>query len=303
MNNGGLSRARLGRMRQTMAGHVERGHVSGVVTLISRRDEVHVDAVGARSLGGDPMQRDTIFRIASMTKPVVAVAAMILVEECGLRLDDPVDPLLPELSDRSVLRSIEGPLDDTVPASRPVTPRDLLTLRLGIGAILAPPGQYPIQRAMDERGISPGWDPPALPPDEYMKRLGELPLVYQPGERWTYDIGADVLGVLVSRAAGQPLGAFLRERVFAPLGMDDTGFHVPAGKLDRLAACYRADPDTGRLEVHDAAGDGLWSRPSSSPARGVWSRPPTITSRSARCCSAGGSTAAGGSCPGRRSSS
>src|SRR5438128_2950511 len=114
-----------------MAGHVERGEVPGIVTLISRRGEVHVDAIGTKAVGGsDPIRRDTIFRIASMTKPITAAAAMILVEECKLRLDDPVDRLLPELADRKVLRRLDGPLDDAVPANRPITVRDLLTFRM-----------------------------------------------------------------------------------------------------------------------------------------------------------------------------
>jgi CubicO group peptidase (beta-lactamase class C family) len=262
MSTGGLSRARLDRMRDVMASFVERGVVPGVVTLASRRGEVHVDAIGQKAVaGGDPMRRDTIFRIASMTKPVTAAAAMILVEECRLRLDEPVDPLLPELADRRVLRAIDGALDDTVPANRPITLRDLLTLRLGIGAILAAPGRYPIQQAMDEAGVAPGFDRPSLTPDEWMERLGALPLVHQPGERFMYDTGSDVLGVLISRAAGQGLEAFFRERIFEPLGMKDTGFHVPADKLDRLASCYRTDPETGALELYDDADDSGWSRP------------------------------------------
>ena len=257
-----MSRTRLGRMHDVMAGYVERGEVPGLVTLVSRRGEAYVDAVGTKAVGGgDPMRRDTIFRIASMTKPVAAVAAMILVEECRLRLDEPVDPLLPELADRRVLRAIDGALDDTVPANRPITLRDLLTLRLGIGAVMAPPGRYPIQEAMDEAGLSPGPDSPSLPPDEWLGRLGDLPLVYQPGERWMYETGSDVLGVLISRATGQPLETFFRGRIFEPLGMEDTGFHVPADKLDRLPPCYVADPGTGALDLYDDAGDSRWSRP------------------------------------------
>ena len=184
MSGGGFSGAGLDRMRGVMAGHVERGHAPGIVTLVSRRGETRVDAVGTKAVGGgDPMGRDTIFRIASMTKPIAAVAAMILVEECRLRLDDPVDPLLPELADREVLKGLDGPLEDTVPANRPITLRDLLTLRLGIGAVLAPPGLYPIQGAMEEAGVAPGADSPSLPPDEWMRRLGGLPLIHHPGER------------------------------------------------------------------------------------------------------------------------
>ena len=262
MSTGGLSEARLGRMHDVMVGHVERGEVPGLVTLVSRRGEVYVDAAGMKAVGGsDPMQRDTIFRIASMTKPITAAAAMVLVEECMLRLDDPVDPLLPELADRKVLSSIDSTLDETVPANRPITVRDLLTLRLGIGAVLAPPGRYPIQEAMDEAELSPGPDSPSLPPDEWMKRLGGLPLIHQPGEKWMYETGSDVLGVLISRATGQPLETFFRERIFDPLGMKDTGFQVPAEDLHRLASCYAANSETGTLELYDDANDSKWSRP------------------------------------------
>jgi len=136
-----LSKTRLARLRDVMSGYVERGKVPGVVALVSRHGEVHVEAIGAKSTGGgDPVRRDTIFRIASMTKPITAAAAMILVEECRLRLDDPVDRLLPELADRRVLRRLDGPLDDTEPARRPITLRDLLTFRMGFGILMAPPG-------------------------------------------------------------------------------------------------------------------------------------------------------------------
>lgn len=261
MNGGGLSGARLDRMHDVMDGYIQRGDVPGMVTLVSRRGEVHVDAIGNKAVGGDPIRRDTIFRIASMTKPVVAVAAMILIEECRLRLDEPVESLLPELAGRRVLREIGSPLDDTVSASRPISLRDLLTLRLGIGAVMAPPGQYPIQDAMADAGLAPGPDLPSLAPDEWMERLGGLPLVHHPGERWMYDTGSDVLGVLISRTVGQPLETFLRQRIFEPLGMNDTGFTVPVENLDRLAGCYQANPETGTLELYDDAGDSRWSHP------------------------------------------
>src|SRR5690242_3106896 len=115
MSTAGLSRARLARMHEVMAGYVERGEVPGIATLISRRGELHVDALGAKAVGGsDPIRRDTIFRISSLTKPIVAAATMILVEECTLRLDEPVDRLLPELADRTVLKRLDGPITDTV---------------------------------------------------------------------------------------------------------------------------------------------------------------------------------------------
>ena len=197
-------------MRDVMAGHVERGDMPGLVTLVSRRDEVHVEAIGRQADGGGPMRRDTIFRIASMTKPIAAAATMILVEEGRLRLDEPVDRLLPELADGRVLKRLDAPLGDTVPASRPITVRDLLTFRLGFGLIMAPPDTYPIQRAMRERQMRMGPPrPQAEPaPDEWMRRFASLPLMHQPGERWMYDTGSDVLGVLVARAAGQDLETF-----------------------------------------------------------------------------------------------
>jgi CubicO group peptidase (beta-lactamase class C family) len=262
MSIGGLSTARLARLHDVMAGYVERGDVPGIVTLVSRRDEVHVDAIGMKALGGsEPMRRDTIFRVASVTKPIVAAAAMILVEECALRLDEPVEPWLPELADRRVLRAIDGPLDDTVPSNRSITLRDLLTFRLGIGAVMVFPPRYPIQRAMAEAGVAPGPTLPAHPPDELMKRFGSLPLVHQPGERWLYNSGSDILGVLISRVAGTSLEEFLRERIFAPLGMSDTSFSVPASKLDRLASSYWPNLATGLFEVFDGVDDSRWASP------------------------------------------
>ncbi len=271
MSIGGLSRARLAGMHDVMAGYVERGEVPGLVTLVCRRGEVHVDAIGMKALGGsDPMRRDTIFRIASLTKPITAAAAMILVEECKLRLDEPVDRLLPELADRKVLKRIDGSLDDTVPASRPISVRDLLTFRMGFGIIMEPPDTYPIQRALSELCLGQGMPNPLAPPapDEWIRRLGSLPLLHQPGETWMYHTGSDVLGILIARAAGQPLETFLRERIFGPLGMKDTGFSVPAAKIDRLATSYWINPETAMFEVYDEAIGGQWSRPPAFPSGG-----------------------------------
>ena len=262
MSTGGLSRTRLGRMHDVMAGHVERGAVPGVVTLVSRRGETRVDAIGTKAMGGsEPMRRDTIFRVASVTKPIVAAAAMILVEECALRLDEPVDPWLPELADRRVLRATDSRLDDTVPANRPITLRDVLTFRLGIGAVMVFPPRYPIQHAMAEAGVAPGPTLPAHAPDELMERYGGLPLVHQPGEKWLYNSGSDILGVLISRVAGTSLEEFLRARIFAPLGMNDTAFSVPSAKLDRLASSYWTNFETGGFEVFDGIEDSRWARP------------------------------------------
>jgi len=264
MSIAGFSKARLSRLRDVMAGYVDRGEIPGFVTLVSRHGEVHVGAVGRKAAGaGDPVRRDTIFRIASMSKPITAAAAMILVEECKLRLDEPVDRLLPELANRRVLKHMDGPLDETVPAIRPITLRDLLTFRMGFGQIMAPPDKYPIVQAANELQI--GMGPPsqaAMPaPDEWIRRLGTLPLMHQPGERWMYNTGSDVLSVLIARASGQPFNKFLAERVFEPLGMQDTGFHVPPAKLDRLATSYWTNFQTGKREIFDPPSGGQWSRP------------------------------------------
>ena len=270
MSASGLSTARLRRLRGVLSRQVESGAMPGLVALVARRGEVHVEAIGTTETGGsEPMRRDTIFRIASVTKQIAAATAMTLVEECRLRLDDPVDDLLPELADRRVLARLDAPLDDTVPAHRPITLRDLLTFVMGLGAFMAPPGQYPIQRAMEEAELQPGPGSAPVEPDEWMKRLGRLPLAYQPGDKWLYHTGSDVLGVLMARATGQPLAEVLAERVLRPLGMADTGFHVPETSLPRLAAAYRPDPETGALVLSDDPRQSRWGRPPAFPSAGA----------------------------------
>ncbi|CAN5867237.1 serine hydrolase [soil metagenome] len=269
INTGGLSKPRLQRLHDVMAGYVTSGQLPGLVTLVSRRGETHVDAIGMQAVDGrDPMRRDTIFRVASMTKPVTAVAAMILVEECKLRLDDPVDQWLPELANRHVLKRLDGPLDETVPANRAITVRDLLTLRLGFGYSPALADDYPIVKAMNERYLTVGPQPTTAPSTEaWIGALGSLPLMHQPGEQWLYDTGSDVLGVLVARVAGQPLETFFRQHIFEPLSMKDTAFSVPPEKLDRLPPCYQANSETGTLDLFDDT-NGHWSRPPTFPSGG-----------------------------------
>jgi len=269
MKTGGLSRERLVRLRTNMTGYVERGEVPGIVTLVSRHGEAHVEAIGNMSLDGpEQVARDTIFRIASMSKPITAAATMIQVEEGKLRLSDAVEKWLPELADRKVLSRIDAPLDQTVSAHRPITVRDLLTFTMGFGVLFTPAGEYPILKAANAQQI--GMMPPrrqvTLDPDEWIRRLGMLPLMYQPGERWLYGTGYDVLSVLIARVSGQPLETFLRERIFEPLGMKDTGFSVPADNLDRLASCYIPNPATGILELFDGGEQSRWSRPPIFPS-------------------------------------
>ncbi|TJZ57305.1 beta-lactamase family protein [Streptomyces piniterrae] len=260
-DNSGFSETGLRRMREVLARHVESGKIPGLVALVSRGDETHVEAIGTmRHDGGAPMRRDTIFRMASTSKPVAMAPVMVLLDECRLRLDDPVDPWLPELADRQVLKQIDGPLDDTVPARRPITVRDLLTSTFGLGMDLTSLGA-PIMNAIFEQNLTPQGEEPMPEPDEWMRRLGTLPLMRQPGEHWQYHISHDVLGVLVARVTGQSYEEFLRERVLDPLGMKDTGFHVPAGKIDRLPPSYVPDPQTGEFHVWDEAAGGRYSRP------------------------------------------
>ncbi|TMC82163.1 MAG: beta-lactamase family protein [Chloroflexi bacterium] len=261
MATGGFSLKRLARVREAVGRYVDAGDVPGAVAVVARRGEVHIEAMGNLAFEGPssktPMAADTICRMASMTKPIVAACAMTLVEDGTLRLDDPVDALLPELADMKVLANPSGPLEETIPATRSITLRDLLTYTLGTGMVVGvEPGTVPIADAVDALYR----EDPEPPPDEFIRRLGALPLVYQPGERWMYNAAADVTGVLVARATGMSFGDALRERIFEPLGMKDTAFSVPAASLGRLATAYKRDDATGELVVADAP-DGYWSRP------------------------------------------
>ncbi|BFU45350.1 serine hydrolase domain-containing protein [Krasilnikovia sp. MM14-A1004] len=264
MTTAGFSSKRLVRVRQLLERHVDSGFVPGAVAVLARHGEVHIEATGSLAFdgagSGTPMAADTICRLGSMSKPIVAACAMTLVEDCTLRLDDPVDDLLPELADMTVLADPHGPLDDTVAAARAITLRDLLTYTLGTGAVPAEPGTIPIADALD------ALDEPS--PDEWIRRLGALPLVHQPGERWMYHTAANVTGVLIARATGMSFGEALRERICDPLGMRDTGFSVGAGKIGRLATAYERDnAATGEPVVEDGP-DGRWSRPPAFEAGG-----------------------------------
>ena len=262
----------LQRLHDAMAARVEKGELPGLVTLITRGDEVQVDAIGRFAFGSDmPMQRSTIFRIASLTKPILAAATMVLVEEGKLALDAPVEGLLPELANRKVLKRLDGPLDDTVPAARSITTEDLLTMRMGHGMLfdsgqLNPP--YPINVAADELQLVMGPPDPRTPhtPDEWMKRFATLPLMFQPGERWVYNTGSLVLGVLVARAAGLPLGEVLKTRIFEPLGMSETGFWMPASEVSRMPSQYMTNFQTGTLELQTVSDPLVWTVPPPFPS-------------------------------------
>jgi CubicO group peptidase (beta-lactamase class C family) len=261
-------------MREVLAGHVERGSMPGLVALIANGHEARVEVIGTSAFGDDrSLDRDAIFRIASLTKPIGAAAAMILIEEGILRLKGAVDDLLPELADPRVLRRIDADLDDTVPAARPITLDDLMTYRMGFGSIMAPPATYPIQSAEAELELAtlgPPWPPTPWAPDEWMQRFGTLPLMHQPGEQWMYNTSGQVLGVLIERAAGRPLEVFLRERLFEPLGMPDTGFSVSPAQRDRLTTAYTSDSKTGAPLLLDAPKDSFWGGPPAFPSAASW---------------------------------
>src|SRR2546430_7077676 len=265
------SQAGLDHLHEAMAVRVAKGELPGIVTLVARDEDVQVDAMGTMAFGSEePMKRDTIFRITSMTKPILALATMMLVDDGVLRLDEPVDRLLPELADRKVLKRIDGPLDETVPARRPITVEDLLTFRMGHGLIMEPTFDPPFPIVIAARDLELVMGPPEprtpLNPDEWLKRFGTLPLMYQPGERWQYNTGSLVLSVLVARASRQPLADFFRTRIFEPLGMKDTGFSISAAQSRRLPSYYQTNFQTGTLELQTVSAPSVWTQPPAFPS-------------------------------------
>jgi CubicO group peptidase (beta-lactamase class C family) len=258
-----LTEPRVRRLQALLDEHVAKGSVPGLVGVVARGGDRRVFVAGRMSLDRpDPMRRDSIFRIASMTKPVTAVAALMLIDEGKLRLDEPVNRLLPELAGLRVLRSLHSSLEDTVPAQRPMTVEDVLTFRLGWGVLFDP--DLPIQRLVRDL---PGFGMPdptsPLTPDVYMQRLSQVPLMAQPGERWLYTVGSNILGVLVARATGKRLETVFKERIFEPLGLTDTAFSVPPEKVSRVVTGYIRRGE--EWSVFDTP-DGRYSRPPAFPA-------------------------------------
>jgi CubicO group peptidase (beta-lactamase class C family) len=255
------------RLHAAMQRHVAAKAAPGIVTGIVHRGQTDVGAYGSFAFDGKLIARDAIFRIASITKTIVAAATMSLIEDATLHLDAPVDEWLPELANRKVLKQIDGPLDETVKARRPITIRDLLTFKLGFGLLFGESG-LPIQKAIADRELHLGPPHPARTPapDEWMRRLGELPLMFQPGEQFLYSAGSDILGVLLARATGKPLEALLFERIFEPLGMRDTAFHCPSTKLHRFTTGYFAMKPGDPVELLDSATDGEWNAPPAFPS-------------------------------------
>ena len=242
-------------LHDTLETYVGNGSVPGAVGLVACGTRTEVAVVGSMAVDGVSMARDSIFRIASITKPITAAAVMMLVEDGRIALDDPVGQWLPELAEPKVVRTPASTVDDVVSAARPITVFDLLTSRAGYG--FSSDFTLPaVQRLFSVQ--KDGREPRSFPaPDVWMAELARVPLLYQPGEAWLYDTCSTLQGVLIARVSGQSLPGFLAERVFDPLGMANTGFEVPAAKRDRFTSYYRASP-AGGLELADGP-DGQWS--------------------------------------------
>jgi CubicO group peptidase (beta-lactamase class C family) len=238
---GGFTDEGLAALDAALARHTATGAVPGLVALVARDGQVHVTSAGHKALGDSaPIGRDAIFRIASLTKPVIGVAAMLLIEDGAMALSDPVEKWLPELAGRRVLRAWDAELSDTVPAERAITVEDVLSFRLGFGCIFTQE-TLPVvaaEAALELKTMGPPWPPTPHAPDQWIAALGSLPLLDQPGERFRYNTGATVAGILIERVAGAPLAEVLGKRVFEPLGMTDTDFYVPASSMSRFTTMY-----------------------------------------------------------------
>lgn len=241
------------------------GAVPGAVVGVLRDGRVSLEAVGTTAPGGGTaMDVDTPVRISSNTKPIAAALTLSLAEDGALSLEDPVERFVPELADRRVLRQLDGPLENTVPAVRPVTIEDLLTMRLGFGFVFE--ADCPAVAAAAQAGLGIGPPDPSAPltPDAWVARFAKLPLVEQPGTAWRYDLAYAVLGVILARAGGRHLDQLLRARLFEPLGMTETAFTASPG---RLPPCYAAS--AVGLVLFDSAADSRWVTPPAFPdARG-----------------------------------
>src|SRR5947207_5147844 len=233
-------------LRNLLEKAVESGKAPGAAALVARGEDVEIAGAGE-------VEPDSIVRIASITKPITAAALMLLVDDGLVALDDPIARWLPELASPKVVRTPQSPLDDVVPAARPVTVEDVLTFRAGWGF----PASFPLPAVVELFQRLPVFGPRETP-DEWLATLAEVPMLRQPGEAWLYNTCSDIQGVLIARVSGQALPEFLAERIFEPLAMTDPGFHVPAEKLDRLPP-YRG-PELAPID------DGLWTEPPVFPS-------------------------------------
>lgn len=250
----GLSSERLARLDRLVDRQIEEDLLAGAVVLLAREGEVaYLRAAGMQDrAAGEPMQQETIFRIASMSKPITSVAVMMLYEEGHFRLGDPVSDYIPAFEDMRVLADSADPskpLEEraTVEAERPITIRHLLTHTSGLAYQWNPQ----LGEAYEEAGITHGLVGDEDPLSEDIPRLAEFPLLHQPGEAWTYGLSVDVLGYLVEKVAGRPFPEFLQERIFGPLGMDHTQFHLTEEEEPLLSAAYTVGKDGGLRQLGD----------------------------------------------------
>lgn len=248
----GLSSDRLERIGEVFQGYVDDGRIAGAIGMVARKGRlVYVDRWGSRDMeAGDPLEEDDIFRIFSMTKPITSVAVMMLYEEGHFQLTAPIGRFLPELAQLRVAQLTRETTPDDIPterARRPITIQDLLRhtsgLSYGIFSNTAVDQLYRSNNVLGRATIA-----------DMVTELGEIPLVYQPGTQWNYSVSADVLGRLVEVVSGQPFDVFLRERIFEPLGMVDTGFYVPVSQRDRLSRSYGHTGPQGSLALGDTLG-------------------------------------------------
>lgn len=256
----GLCPVRVDRLRQTLAAYVERGDIPGAAITIHRHGvEAATIMVGHGDFAGEmPLARDSLYRVGSMTKPVVSVAALSLMEEGRLRLDDRIGQWLPELAAPKVLTAPAGRIADAVPAPRALTVEDLLTHRAGFATALVAQGELGQAVQALTGGLARRSD---LTPDAWIALLASLPLARPPGEEVINGFATDVLGVLIARACGKPLGAVLRERIFDPLGMRDTDFWVRPDAMARLTPAYVVQWLSGKKRMIDDPRDSTLRQP------------------------------------------
>jgi CubicO group peptidase (beta-lactamase class C family) len=251
-------------LRDVLEAHVSNGSLPGAVGLVARGDmggRAEFAAVGEASLGGPAMARDSIFRFASITKPITAAAVMVLVDDGAMRLNEPVDEWLPELAAPMVVRTPDSEPDDLVPAARKITVFDLLSSQAGYGfpSDFGLPAVQPLSAVQKDGREIRSFPAPGM----WMADLAAVPLLYQPGEAWLYDTCSTLQGVLITRVKGQSLPEFLADRLLGPLGMSDTAFEVPPAKRERFTSYYRTS-GAGDLRLADAP-DGQWSTPPPFP--------------------------------------
>ncbi len=256
----GFSGDRFKVLTQGMTAYVDQGQIPGFITAIWRHGKLaHTDVVGWQDQeAAIPLKRDTIFRVASMTKPVASVATLILLEEGKFRMEDPIDRWIPELANRKVLKDPAGAIDDTYPSPRPITVGDLLTQRPGLPNHFDPPSPAVAQVVAKLRD--------ATDMDDWLKKLADAPLLYPPGDHFIYGFSMDVLGALVARVSGMRFPDFLEKRLFGPLGMADTGFFVPPAKASRLVVAYHWNPKTMKRIIVDPAQNSRFLTPPKVPS-------------------------------------